>query len=160
MILKRIVVFRMVFYGTVILTVGSFLQANKVTDSSQSVTPSYFVQHATLPGQRFKIQGVVKHGSIAMKKGTLENKFCLTDFKNDVQVLYKGTLPATFREGDMASVGGFLADHKNPSLFVGTSVAANHDIAPDKWLGETNLDRAVSMNMIEPKVDFEFTKMK
>ena len=60
----------------------------------------------------------------------------------------------------MASVGGFLADHKNPSLFIGTSVAANHDIAPDKWLGETNFDRAVSMNMIEPKVDFEFTKMK
>ena len=60
----------------------------------------------------------------------------------------------------MASVGGFLADHKNPTCFIGTSVQANHDIAPDKWLGETNLDRAVSMNRIESKLDFEFTKMK
>ena len=60
----------------------------------------------------------------------------------------------------MATVGGFLADHKNPTFFIGTSVQANHDIAPDKWLGETNMDRAISMNMIEPKEDFEFTKMK
>ncbi len=69
-------------------------------------------------------------------------------------------MPATFREGDMASVGGFLADHKNPTCFVGTNVQANHDIAPDKWLGETNMDRAVSMNMIETSKDFEYTKMK
>lgn len=136
------------------------MQANKVSESSQSVTPSYFMQHSTLPGQRFKLSGVVKHGSIEMKKGTLENRFTLTDFKNDIQILYKGSLPATFREGDMASVGGFLADHKNPTCFIGTNVQANHDIAPDKWLGETNLDRAVSMNMIETSKDFEYTKMK
>lgn len=84
----------------------------------------------------------------------------MTDFKNDISILYKGSLPATFREGDMASVGGFLADHKNPTCFVGTNVQANHDIAPDKWLGETNLDRAVSMNMIETSKDFEYTRMK
>ena len=102
MILKRIVVFRMIFYGTTILTVGSFLQASKATESSQSITPSYFSMHATLPAQRFKMSGVVKHGSIEMKKGTLENKFTMTDFKNDISVLYKGSLPATFREGDMA----------------------------------------------------------
>ena len=57
-----------------------------------------------------------------MKKGTLENKFILTDFKNDLYVLYKGPLPATFREGDMATVGGFLADHKNPTCFIATNV--------------------------------------
>jgi len=129
-------------------------------ESSKSVTPSYFLMHSTLPGQRFKLSGVVKHGSIEMKKGTLENKFILTDFKNDVLVLYKGPLPATFREGDMASIGGFLADHKNPSSFIGTSVQANHEISPDRWLGETNVDRALSMNMIESDEDFEYTKMK
>ena len=84
----------------------------------------------------------------------------MTDFKNDIVVLFKGPLPATFREGDMATVGGFLADPKNPTNFIATSVAANHEIAPDRWLGETNLDRAVSINMIEPEADFEYTKMK
>lgn len=33
MILKRIVVFRLMFYGTLLLTVGSFLQANKASES-------------------------------------------------------------------------------------------------------------------------------
>ena len=40
--------------------------------------------------QRFKLSGIVKHGSIEMKKGTLENRFVLTDFKNDITILYKG----------------------------------------------------------------------
>ena len=103
---------------------------------------------------------MIKHGSIAVKRGTLENKFIMTDFKNDIMVLFKGPLPATFREGDMATVGGFVADPKNPTNFIATSVSANHEIAPDRWLGETNLDRAISINMIEPETDFEYTKMK
>lgn len=93
------------------------------------MTPSFFLIHSTLPGQRFKLSGVVKTGTIEMKKGTLENKFIITDFKNDMAVLYKGALPASFKEGDMSSIGGFLADHKNPTCFIGTSVQANHDIA-------------------------------
>ncbi len=160
MILKRIVIFRLVFYGSMILTVGTVLQASKVDESTMSVTPSFFAQHSTMEMQRFKLSGIVKNGSIEMKKGTLENRFVLTDFKNDIQVIYKGGLPASFREGDMAQVGGFLADHKNPTCFIGTSVAANHDIAPDRWLGETNVDRVVSLNMLEPTKDFEFTRMK
>ena len=55
---------------------------------------------------------------------------------------------------------GFVADPKNPTNFIATSVSANHEIAPDRWLGETNLDRALSINMIEPESDFEYTKMK
>ena len=103
---------------------------------------------------------MVKHGTIEMKKGTLENRFILTDFKNDLVVLFKGPIPATFREGDMATVGGFLADHKNPTCFIATSVQANHEISPDKWLGDTNVDKAVSINMVESTEDFEYTKMK
>jgi cytochrome c-type biogenesis protein CcmE len=103
------------------------------------------------------LSGVVKHGSIEMKKGTLENKFTLTDFKNDLSVLYKGALPATFREGDMATMGGFLADHKSPTCFIATSVQANHEISPDRWLGDSNLDKTVSLNMIETEEDFEYT---
>lgn len=92
------------------------------------MTPSHFLMHTTLPGQRYRLSGVIKQGSIAVKKGTLENKFIMTDFKNDLVVLFKGPLPPTFREGDMASVGGFLADPKNPSNFIATSVSANHEI--------------------------------
>jgi hypothetical protein len=74
--------------------------------------------------------------------------------------MYKGPLPATFREGDMATIGGFIADHKSPTTFIGTSVTANHDIDPARWLGETGVDRVISINMIEAEEDFEYTKMK
>lgn len=84
-----------------------------------------------------------------MKKGTLENKFIITDFKHDITVLYKGALPMSFKEGDMASVGGFIADHKAPNCFIGTNVSANHDIAPDKWLNDTKTDKRISINMVQ-----------
>ena len=92
-----------------------------------------------------------------MKKGTLENRFIVTDFKNEIVVLYKGPLPPVFREGDMTTVGGFLADHKNPTTFIGTSVQANHETSPDRWIGDTSTDRAMSLNMIETDEDFEYT---
>ena len=116
--------------------------------------------HKTIPGQRFKLSGVVKHGSIAIKKGTLENKFILTDFKHDIVVLYKGSLPPTFKEGNMMSVGGFLADENDPTLFVGTSVFANHDVSPDKWMGDSLVEKNTSLNMVEPTKDFEYVAMK
>uniref|UniRef100_A0A7S3CSZ1 Cytochrome c maturation protein CcmE n=1 Tax=Strombidium rassoulzadegani TaxID=1082188 RepID=A0A7S3CSZ1_9SPIT len=159
MILKRIVIFRLLFYTSLILSVGSLLEVNKNKQIEQSVTPSYFLLHSSLPGQRFKVQGVIKHDSIQMKKGTLENKFVMTDFKNDLQILFKGTFPQTFREGDMATVGGFLADPKNPTVLIATDVQANHDIEPDKWIGDTSFDKMVSINMVEPQTDFEYTKM-
>ena len=102
MILKRIVIFRLLCYGTMILTMGSFLSSSQASDSEASITPSFFYDHATEQGQRFKLSGVIKNGSIAMKKGTLENKFLVTDFKNDIEVVFRGALPSTFKEGDMA----------------------------------------------------------
>ena len=50
MILKRMVLFRVLFYGTVILTVSAILQAGKLTESESSITPSFFAEHSTLPG--------------------------------------------------------------------------------------------------------------
>ena len=60
----------------------------------------------------------------------------------------------------MAQIGGFLADEKNSTCFIGTNVAANHDIAPDRWLGETNVEKTMSLNLIETEDDFEYTKMR
>ena len=58
------------------------------------------------------------------------------------------------------SVGGFLADENDPTLFVGTSVQANHDVNQDKWMGENFTDRNVSINMVEPIKDMEYVNMK
>ena len=102
----------------------------------------------------------MKHGSIEIKKGTLENKFLLTDFKNEIVILYKGAIPPSFKEGEMCTVGGYLADHKVPSIFIGTSVGVNHDIDVDKWVGDAGVDKNMSMNLIETDEDIIYTPMK
>ena len=159
LILKRIVVFRLLFYGSLLLGVSTIINNSKSAEAERSVTPSYFLLHTPKPGERYKLSGVVKNGSIEIKKGTQDNRFVITDFKNDIQVMYKGSLPGTFREGDMTYIGGFLANPEDPTLFIGTSVQANHEISVDKYIGENNVDRMTSLNMIEPQVDFEYTKM-
>lgn len=70
-----------------------------------------------------------------------------------------GALPQSFREGDMANVGGFLADPEDPTTFIATSVTANHEIRTDRWVGETIVDRQTSLNMIETTEEFEYAKM-
>ena len=159
LILKRIVIFRLLFYGSLILGVSTIVNNNQSQDSERSVSPSYFLMHTPKPGERYKLSGIIKAGSIEMKKGTLEKKFTVTDFKNDILVLYKGMLPQTFREGDMWYLGGFLADPEDPTVFICTSITANHAIAVDKYVGDAAVDRMTSINMIEPTVDFEYTKM-
>ena len=65
LILKRIIVFRLLFYGTLIVGVSTFITATK--DQKQGgtlVTPSFFLLHSTEAGQRFKLSGVIKGGSI------------------------------------------------------------------------------------------------
>ena len=159
LILKRIVVFRLLFYGSLLLGVSTIVNNAGCQEAERTVTPSYFLMHTPQPGERYKLSGVIKNGTIEIKKGTQDNRFILTDFKNDINVMYKGLLPATFREGDMTYVGGFLADSNDPTLFIGTSVVANHEISVDKYIGDNNIDRVASLNMIESKSDFEYTTM-
>ncbi|CAI2379691.1 unnamed protein product [Moneuplotes crassus] len=159
LILKRIVVFRLIFYGSLILGVSTIVNVSKNEDIERSISPSYFLEHTPKPGERYKLSGVIVKDSIEMKKGTQDNKFRVTDYKNSISVLFKGTFPQTFREGDMCYLGGFLADPEDPTLFIATSVQANHEISVDKYIGDSNVDRFASLNMIEPTADFEYAKI-
>ncbi len=55
MILKRIVVFRMLFYGTVILGGLSIIENKKELDVSMTVTPTYFKRHRVPEGSRLTL---------------------------------------------------------------------------------------------------------
>lgn len=68
-------------------------------------------------GQRFRLGGMVKDGSLVRQEGQLEVRFVVTDFKRDVPVVYRNVLPDLFREGAgvvahgrMQTDGSFLAD--------------------------------------------------
>ena len=159
LILKRLVVFRLLFYGSLIMGVSTVLTNCTKLEQERTVTPSFFQLHTSEPGERYRMSGIIKNGSIEIKKGTSDNRFVLSDFRSDILVLYKGSLPYYFKEGDMAHIGGFLADPDDPTTFIATSVSGSHEISVDKYIGETNVDRMTSLNMIEPQTDFEYTKM-
>ena len=65
---------------------------------------------------------MVKKESIAIKEK--EVKFVVTDFKNEINVIYSGIIPNLFAEGKGVVAEGFLKDR---NLFLATKILAKHD---------------------------------
>ena len=65
---------------------------------------------------------MVKNNSILIE--TKEVKFVVTDFKNEINVIYDGVLPNLFSEGKGVVAEGYL---KDKSLFLATKILAKHD---------------------------------
>ena len=72
--------------------------------------------------QKIRIGGMVKNQSIIVNNN--EIKFIVTDFKNEIIVIYKGTVPNLFAEGKGVIAEGMLQD-KN--YFVAKRILAKHD---------------------------------
>ena len=75
-------------------------------------------------GQRFRLGGMVKEGSLQRAPGSLQVHFVVTDFNHDVKVSYSQVLPDLFREGaGVVAHGRMRAD----GTFVADEVLAKHD---------------------------------
>tara|TARA_B100000941_G_scaffold282099_1_gene250208 strand:+ start:278 stop:697 length:420 start_codon:yes stop_codon:yes gene_type:complete len=72
--------------------------------------------------KKIRIGGMVKNDSISMK--TKEIKFVITDFKNEINVIYSGVVPNLFTEGKGVVAEGYLKDR---SFFLATKILAKHD---------------------------------
>ena len=72
--------------------------------------------------KKIRIGGMVKKKSILIKEK--EVKFVVTDFKNEINVIYSGLIPNLFAEGKGVVAEGFL---KDKSLFLATKILAKHD---------------------------------
>ena len=72
--------------------------------------------------KKIRIGGMVKKDSILMREEEL--KFIVTDFKNEINVVYSGLIPNLFAEGKGVVAEGFL---KDKSLFLATKILAKHD---------------------------------
>ena len=71
---------------------------------------------------KIRVGGMVKKDSI--QQNNKEIKFILTDFKNEIIVIYKGTVPNLFAEGKGVVAEGTLKDKK---FFVAKQILAKHD---------------------------------
>ena len=86
-------------------------------------SPSEIVENKEIElSTNIRIGGMVKNGSIKTIKN--EIKFTVTDFKNEIIVSYKGTVPALFAEGKGVVAEGKLQDKK---FFLAKRILAKHD---------------------------------
>ncbi|HSX20114.1 MAG TPA: cytochrome c maturation protein CcmE, partial [Gammaproteobacteria bacterium] len=58
--------------------------------------PAEIFAQVQLPRQRIRIGGMVRKGSVRQLEGLTVN-FTMTDYKQDLQVLYTGVLPDLFK---------------------------------------------------------------
>jgi len=65
---------------------------------------------------------MVKNDSIFME--AKEIKFIITDFKNEINVIYSGVVPNLFTEGKGVVAEGYL---KDKNFFLATKILAKHD---------------------------------
>ena len=72
--------------------------------------------------KKIRVGGMVKVDSISMKEK--EIKFIITDFKNEINVIYSGSIPNLFTEGKGVVAEGYL---KDKNYFLATKILAKHD---------------------------------
>ena len=72
--------------------------------------------------KKIRVGGMVKKNSLKVKNE--EIKFIVTDFKNEIIIVYSGTVPNLFSEGKGVVAEGKLRDK---TLFVAERILAKHD---------------------------------
>ena len=72
--------------------------------------------------KRIRIGGMVKEQSIIIKSDKIN--FIVTDFKNEINVSYSGSVPNLFAEGKGVVAEGYLKDR---SYFNAVKILAKHD---------------------------------
>ena len=72
--------------------------------------------------KKIRIGGMVKKDSITMI--SKEIKFIVTDFKNEINVVYSGVVPNLFAEEKGVVAEGYL---KDKNFFLATNILAKHD---------------------------------
>jgi len=118
---KLRVLFLALILSSVILTVFLVLQSleeNVVYFQS----PSEIKSSIELDKKKIRVGGMVKKKSIFINSN--EVNFIITDFKNEINVIYSGAVPNLFAEGKGVVAEGFL---KDKNYFRATKILAKHD---------------------------------
>ena len=85
-------------------------------------SPSEINASSELDKKKIRIGGMVKKNSISIN--AKEIKFIITDFKNEINVTYKGAVPNLFAEEKGVVAEGILKDR---NFFSATKILAKHD---------------------------------
>jgi cytochrome c-type biogenesis protein CcmE len=85
-------------------------------------SPSEIKALSELDKKKIRVGGMVKKNSISINSSEL--KFVITDFKNEINVIYTGAIPNLFEEGKGVVAEGVLNDR---NFFSASKILAKHD---------------------------------
>ena len=114
-------VFLALILASVILTVFLVLQSLK-ENVVYFQSPSEIKSLIELNKKKIRVGGMVKEKSVSINSD--EVNFIITDFKNEINVVYSGAVPNLFAEGKGVVAEGFL---KDKNYFTATKILAKHD---------------------------------
>ena len=114
-------VFLALILASVILTVFLVLQSLK-ENVVYFQSPSEIKSLIELNKKKIRVGGMVKEQSVFINSD--EVNFIITDFKNEINVVYSGAVPNLFAEGKGVVAEGFL---KDKNYFTATKILAKHD---------------------------------
>ena len=114
-------VFLALILASVILTVFLVLQSLK-ENVVYFQSPSEIKSLIELNKKKIRVGGMVKEQSVSINSD--EVNFIITDFKNEINVVYSGAVPNLFVEGKGVVAEGFL---KDKNYFTATKILAKHD---------------------------------
>ena len=107
----------------VILSLSTFLILKSLEENVVYFkSPTEVKTLAEIEKKKIRIGGMVKKESILVEEKELN--FIVTDFKNEINVIYSGAIPNLFSEGKGVVAEGFLKDR---NLFLATKILAKHD---------------------------------
>ena len=118
---KLRILFLALILASVILTVFLILQSLK-DNIVYFKSPSEIKSLIELGKKKIRVGGMVKEQSIFINAN--EINFIITDFKNEINVVYSGVIPNLFAEGKGVVAEGFL---KDKNYFSATKILAKHD---------------------------------
>ena len=86
------------------------------------LSPTEIKNLSEINNKKIRIGGMVKSQSIIVNSDKVI--FIVTDFKNEINVIYSGLVPNLFEEGKGVVAEGFLKDR---NLLVADKILAKHD---------------------------------
>ena len=86
------------------------------------LSPSEIKNLTEINSDKIRIGGMVKNKSIIIKSNKIN--FIITDFKNEINVSYSGSVPNLFAEGKGVVAEGYLKDR---NYFNAVKILAKHD---------------------------------
>ena len=113
--------FLVLILASVILTIFLILQSLK-ENVVYFQSPSEIKSLTELDKKKIRVGGMVKEQSVFINSN--EVNFIITDFKNEINVIYSGAVPNLFAEGKGVVAEGFLKDE---NYFLATKILAKHD---------------------------------